>query len=107
MIFVFEVHVRAGHTAEAYAEAWVEASRIIQSAAGARGTRLHRAIGDDGRLLAIASWASKAERDAAEAARDPRVQAIIDAQARHVDIRIVGEFEDPAWVVLPPGADGG
>ncbi len=110
MIFVFEVHVRAGHTAEAYAEtaeayaeAWVEASRIIQSAPGARGTRLHRAIGRDGVLLAIASWASKPERDAAEAGRDPRVQAIIEAQAEHVEIRVVGEFEDPEWVVVPPG----
>lgn len=103
MIFVFEVHVRAGHTAEAYARAWVEASRIIQSAPGARGTRLHRAIGREGVLLAIASWESKPLRDAAEAARDPRVQAILDAEAEHVEIRIVGEFEDPEWVVAPPG----
>jgi hypothetical protein len=106
VIFVFEVHVRAGHTAEAYAAAWVEASRIIQQAAGARGTRLHRALGRDGVLLAIASWASKAERDAAESARDPRVQAIIDAQARHVDIRVVGEFDDPEWVVVPSDRSG-
>ncbi len=101
MIFVFEVHVRAGHTAEAYAAAWLEASRIIQSAPGARGTRLHRAIGRDGVLLAIASWESKAERDAAEAERDPRVQSIIETQAEHVEIRVVGEFDDPEWVVLP------
>lgn len=106
MIFVFEVHVKEGHSAEAYARAWVEASEIIQRAAGARGTRLHRAIGRPGVLLAIASWASKAERDTAEAERDPRVQRILDEQAEHVEIRVVGEFEDPEWVVLPPGAKG-
>jgi len=108
MIFVFEVRIRPGHTAEAYAEAWVRASEIIQSAPGARGTRLHRKIGEPGVLLAIASWASKPERDAAEAERDPRVQRILDEQAECVDIRIVGAFEDPEWVVLPgeePGAE--
>ena len=47
MIFVFEVHVQPGYSAEAYAGAWVRASEIIQRAPGARGTRLHRKIGDD------------------------------------------------------------
>jgi heme-degrading monooxygenase HmoA len=103
MIFVFEVRIRPGHTAEEYAEAWVRASEIIQSAPGARGTRLHRKIGDPGTLLAIASWESKRERDAAEANRDPRVQAILDAQSQAVQISIVGEFDDPAWIVLPHG----
>lgn len=103
MIFVFEVRIRPGHSAEAYAEAWVEASRIIQSQAGARGTHLHRKIGSPDRLIAIASWESKSARDAAEAKRDPRVQAILDEQARCVDIEIIGEFEDPAWSVWPPG----
>jgi hypothetical protein len=105
VIFVFEVRVHPPHTAEAYARAWVEASEIIQRAAGARGTRLHRKIGEPGALLAIASWDSKPARDAAESARDPRVQAILDAQAGLVDIRVVGEFEDPAWVVLPEADD--
>lgn len=103
MIFVFEVHVKPGYTAEQYADAWVRASEIIQRAPGARGTRLHRKLGDPKVLIAIASWDSKAERDAAEAERDPRVQAILDEQARFVDIRVVGEFEDPEWVALPPG----
>ena len=71
MIFVFEVHVQAGHAAETYAEAWVRASEIIQRAPGARGTRLHRKIGDERTLLAIASWDSKANRDAMEA--NPKV----------------------------------
>ncbi|HKJ23864.1 MAG TPA: antibiotic biosynthesis monooxygenase [Myxococcota bacterium] len=106
MIFVFEVRIKPGHSAERYAEAWVRASEIIQRAAGARGTRLHRAIGRPDALLAIASWESKPRRDAAEAQRDPRVQAILDEQSELVEIRVVGEFEDPEWVVLPPGGGG-
>lgn len=101
MIFVFEVHIRPGYSADRYGAAWLEASEIIQRAEGARGTRLHRAIGDPMKLLAIASWESKDARDAADRARDPRVQAIIQAEARHVDIRLVGEFEDADWIVDP------
>lgn len=101
VIFVFEVHVRDGHTAEAYADAWVRASEIIQRAPGARGTRLHRRIGDDKTLLAIAGWDSKAARDAMEATPSEEVRRIIREQAEFVDIRVIGEFEDPDWVVEP------
>jgi heme-degrading monooxygenase HmoA len=101
VIFVFEVHVRPGHTAEAYADAWVRASEIIQRAPGARGTRLHRKIGDDHKLLAIASWDSKAQRDAMEANPAAEVQRIIAEQAEFVDVRVIGEFEDPDWIVDP------
>ncbi len=101
MIFVFEVHVRPGYRAERYAEAWVRASEIIQRAPGALGTRLHRKIGDPDVLLAIASWQSKAERDAMENAPNERVRRIIAEQAEFVDVRVIGEFEDPEWVVEP------
>ena len=101
MIFVFEVHVRPGHPAEAYAEAWVRASEIIQQAPGARGTRLHRRIGDDHKLLAIASWDNKAARDAMEANPSAEVRRIIAEQAEFVDVRVIGEFEDPDWIVNP------
>lgn len=99
VIFVFEVHVHPGYPAEAYAEAWVRASEIIQRAPGARGTRLHRKIGDPDRLLAIASWESKAARDAMEASPADEAQRIIAAQAEFVDVRVIGEFEDPDWIV--------
>ena len=56
MHFIFEVYVKPGYTAEQYAEAWVRASKIIQQAPGAQGTRLHRKIGDRSVLLAIATW---------------------------------------------------
>jgi heme-degrading monooxygenase HmoA len=101
VIFVFEVRVQPGHTAEAYADAWVRASEIIQRAPGARGTRLHRSIGDPAKLLAIASWDSKADRDAMEANPSEEVRRIIAGQAEFVDVRVIGEFEDPDWVVLP------
>lgn len=101
MHFIFEVHVKAGYTAEQYAAAWVRASRIIQQAPGARGTRLHRKIGDPNVLLAIATWESKAARDAMEARPDQRVKAIIDEQAEFVDVRLIGEFEDAEWRVDP------
>lgn len=99
MIFVFEVHIRPGHTAEQYADAWVRASEIIQRAPGARGTRLHRRIDDPNVLLAIASWDSKTLRDAMEASPADDVKAIIEEQARYVDVRVIGEFEEPDWVV--------
>lgn len=103
MLFVFEVHVRPGYSAEQYAEAWVRASKIIQRAPGARGTRLHRKIGDPTTLLAIATWDSKAARDAMEAEPAERVRSIIAEQARFVDVRVIGEFSDPDWVVTPGG----
>ena len=99
MIFVFEVHIGPGHSAEQYADAWVRASEIIQQAPGARGTRLHRKIGDPNVLLAIAHWESKAMRDAMEASPADNVKAIIEELAQFVDVRVIGEFEDPDWVV--------
>ena len=101
MHFIFEVRVKPGYTAEQYAEAWVRASRLIQQAPGARGTRLHRRIGADDRLLAIATWASKADRDAMEATRNPEIERIIEAQSEFVEISVIGEFEDAEWIVTP------
>lgn len=101
MHFLFEVHVKPGYSAEQYADAWVRASRLIQLAPGARGTRLHRKIGEPGVLLAIASWNSKGERDAMEDHLSQQVREIIAAEAPFVDIKVIGEFEDPEWEVLP------
>ena len=101
MHFMFEVRIRPGYTPEQYAEAWVRASRIIQRAPGAQGTRLHRKIGEPDVLLAIATWESKAVRDAMESQQSQEVLDIIEAQAEFVDIRVIGEYEAPEWVVLP------
>ena len=105
MLFIFKVHIRPGYSAEQYAEAWVRASRIIQSAPGARGTRLHRKIDDSSQLLAIASWESKAQRDAMENHPTAEVQRIIAGQAEFVDIEVIGEFADAEWLVNPEDID--
>lgn len=102
MKFIFEVRIKAGHTAEEYADAWVRASEIIQQAPGARGTELHRKIGDPDTLIAIASWDSKEARDAMESKHNPDVAEIIRSAAPFVEITPLGEFEDPEWVVMPP-----
>ena len=102
MIYVFEIRVKPGYSAEQYAAAWVAASEIIQRSPGARGTRLHRNVDDPSRLIAIASWESKADRDRSAAVDDDEVRKIIASQAPFVDIHIIGEFDDPDWVVDPP-----
>jgi len=100
MKFLFEVRIKRGYVAEQYADAWVRASEIIQRATGARGTRLHRKIGDPNVLLAIAEWDSKAARDAVQG-RQPDADEIIRGAAQYCEIRVIGEFEEPEWVVLP------
>ncbi len=102
MLYLFEVHIKPGHTAEDYADAWVRASELIQQAPGARGTRLHRKLDDPSVLIAIAEWDSKTERDAMEQKHNPEVAAIIRTAAPFCDIRPIGEFDEAEWVVLPP-----
>ncbi len=102
MHFIFEVHLKPGYRAEQYADAWLRASQIIQRSPGARGTRLHRKIGDPNVLLAIATWESKAVRDEMEAAQPEEVRAMIASEADFVEIHLVGEFEAPEWEALPP-----
>ena len=103
MLYLFEVHIKPGYTAEDYANAWVRASERIQQAPGARGTRLHRKLDDPSVLIAIAEWESKAERDAMEQQHNPEVAAIIRSAAPYCEIRPIGEFDAAEWVVLPPG----
>lgn len=102
MKYIFEVRVKEGYTAEEYARAWVRASELIQRAPGARGTELHRKIGDPNTLIAIAHWDSKAERDAMEASHSPQIDEIIRSAAGFVEVRPIGEFEEPEWVVSYP-----
>jgi hypothetical protein len=101
MKFLFEVRIKSGYVAEQYAEAWVRASEIIQRAPGARGTRLHRKIGEPNVLLAIAEWESKSDRDGAQG-RLPEADAIIREAAKYCDVKLIGEFDEPEWIVLPP-----
>ena len=101
MKYLFEVHIKPGHTVEDYADAWVRASELIQQAPGARGTRLHRKLDDPNVLIAIASWESKAHRDAMEAQPNEKIAEIIRSAAPFCEIRPIGEFDDPEWMVLP------
>lgn len=103
MKFIFEVRVKPGFTVEEYAEGWVRASEIIQQSPGALGTYLHRKIGEPDKALAIAHWESKAARDAKDDSRSDTVKAILEKHAKYCDIKVIGEFEEPEWQVLPPG----
>lgn len=105
MKYIFEVRVNEGHTAEEYADAWVRASELIQQAPGARGTELHRKIGEPNTLIAIARWDSKADRDAMEARPNPEIAEIIRSAAPFVEIRRLGAYDEPEWVVMPPAGD--
>jgi heme-degrading monooxygenase HmoA len=104
MKFIFQVRLKPGRTAEEYADSWLRASAIIQRAPGARGTQLHRKIGDPTTLLAIASWESKEARDRREEflRPDSAMRAVLDEHLQIVDFQLIGAFEEPEWVVNPP-----
>ena len=104
MKFVFQIKVKKGHTVEEYVDAWEQASVVIQQMSGARGTRLHRAIGDPTTLLAIAEWDSKEARDRAMSRLrgDPATSETITRHQAYGEFSVVGEFEDPEWSVPGP-----
>lgn len=102
MKFIFQVRMKPGYTVEQYAAAWERASAIIQQTPGARGTYLHRKIGEPNTLLAIATWDSKTHRDAKDDRRDKTVRAILEKHAANCETTIIGEFEEPEWSVVPP-----
>ena len=101
MKYIFEVHIGPNFSVENYADAWVRASELIQRAPGALRTELHRKIDDPSTLIAIAHWENKAARDAMEARHNSRIDEIIKSAAPFVEIRSIGEFEEPEWVVRP------
>ncbi|WKD49756.1 antibiotic biosynthesis monooxygenase family protein [Microbulbifer spongiae] len=99
MKYIFEIRIKQGFSAEEYAEAWVRASTLIQQSPGAMGTELHQNISDPNRLIAIACWRSKEDRDAMQAQHLAEIDTIIHSVAPFVEIRSLGEFEDPQWTV--------
>lgn len=96
--------MKPGFTVEEYAEGWLRASEIIQRSPGARGTYLHRKIGEPGTLLAIAHWDSKSSRDRKDDSASETVKTILEKHAKHCDIHVIGEYEEPDWQVTPPTA---
>jgi hypothetical protein len=101
MKFIFEVIVKPPFTVDEYAANWIKASEIMQATAGAMGTRLHRDINDRNRLVAIASWQSKAARDLKDDTRDETVRQIMAEHHTTCVIRVIGEFDEPEWEVIP------
>ena len=101
MKFIFEVHIKPGHTAEQYADTWLRVSEILQRAPGALGTRLHRHVSKPNTLLAIASWESKEARDVMEQKKDNTVRLILNEASQYCDIRVIGEFDEAEWIVDP------
>lgn len=102
MKYIFLIRVKEGQTVEEYVEAWRCASEVIQRMPGARGTRLHRAIGDPRTLLAIAEWESKEARDAAMARlkQDPATRKATGRHLEFGEFSLVGEFDDADWSVI-------
>jgi quinol monooxygenase YgiN len=101
MKYIFKITIKQGYSAEQYAAAWVQASKLIQQSPGALGTELHRMIGNPDVLLAIAHWQSKAAREAMDDNQSVEVKKIIQSQAPFVKIDFIGEFEEPEWTVRP------
>ena len=99
MKFIFEVTMRPGHSVEEYASVWCETSERIQQSEGALGTYLHRNLNDPHKLLAIAHWTSKAARD--RKSDDAIVKDILARHAHICDVRLIGEFDEPEWQVVP------
>lgn len=100
MKFVFEAKLKIGCTEEQYTDAWQKGSQIIQQQPGAKGTELHRKIGEDNVFLAIANWESKEARDKAMSAlkeMDSETQQILSRHEQFADINIIGAFEDAEW----------
>ena len=104
MKYIFEVKIKQGHTVEEYASAWKRGSEVIQKKSGARGTRLHRKIGDPNTLLAIAEWETKEARDKSMTElenSDEVTREIIHAHREFGEFVKIGEYDDAEWEVIP------
>ena len=104
MRYIFQVTIKEGATVEQYVEAWKKGSELIQKHAGARGTRLLKAIGEPNKLIAIAEWDSKQSRDEAMKAlskSDAETQKVWHGHNEFGEISKVGAFDETDWIVLP------
>ncbi len=96
MKFIFKIKIRKGHTKKQYVDAWKKGSALIQKSTGAQGTRLYQNMNDQFSLLAIATWKSKKERDAAMKLlhQESKAERIITKHRKYGDIKIIGNFEE-------------
>lgn len=106
--FLFEIKVDPDED-EAFIEHWREGSKPIQEYPGARGTRLHKKLGEEHTYIAIAEWESHEARKAAmadiEAGTSERAKRV-KAWGRNEDfgeVTILGNL-DEIETVLPKEA---
>jgi len=108
--FVFAANIKEGCTVEQYVEAWRASSRIIQQQPGARGTKLHRSLDTPAgttTLVAIASWESKAARNAAIEALGlndeggSKPDSIHNRHEQFADLVVYDELEEISAVNAP------
>jgi hypothetical protein len=52
-------------------------------------------------LLAIANWESRQARDQKDDNRSKIVRDILAEHYQKCEINIIGEFDEPEWVVIP------
>jgi hypothetical protein len=104
--YIFEVTVKDGYSVEAYAEGWIAASRFIQKAPVLAARAYIGKLTIQQRFLLLQHGILRPVEMLMEINPPEEIEAIINAQLPFVDIRFLGEFEAPDWVVLPPNYDG-
>ena len=108
MKFIFKIKIKDGHTEQEYIDAWKKGSTVIQKSVGAKGTVLHRKIGEPGILIAIAEWESKELRDIAmkKLGSNSELQVVLNNHKEFGETEILGHFEE-IEIVEPILKDGG
>ena len=104
--FVFKIGFPTEKELESYVEFWKEISALIQQEEGARGTRLHRVVGERA-VLAIAEWDSYEARARAYqriAEKYPPGHKIYWQAERFGGSMIFQEFVKEVAVVWPPAS---
>lgn len=94
-----------GVMVEDYVRAWKVGSAIIQKSAGSYGIKLYQKVGQQNKLLNVATWESKTAREIAMESLKRADHATRVLLHRHEDfgkVNVIGEFEDTGWTVNPP-----
>lgn len=65
--FIWKIQLNPKFTEQEFIDFWRETSAILQNYKGAAGTVMHKVEGEHRTYMAIASWRTKADRDAMQA----------------------------------------
>ncbi|MEK7603187.1 MAG: hypothetical protein AAB459_03015 [Patescibacteria group bacterium] len=68
--FIWKIQIDRKFTEQEFINFWRETSTILQKYKGAAGTIIHKVEGEERTYMAIASWQTKADRDAMQADTD-------------------------------------